>query len=54
MTLLGAIKQLQELRNAEDMPIYYKPIIAEIINTLINDAQEKRHGHWFDEEGEER
>ena len=46
MTYLGAIKQLHELRNAEDMPIYYKPVIAEVINTLLMDAEEIRYGHW--------
>ena len=45
MTLNGAIKQLQELRSAEDMPIYYKPVIAEVINVLLMDTQEVRHGH---------
>ena len=47
MTLMGAIKQLHELRSAEDMPIYYKPAIAEVINVLVMDAQEVRHGHWI-------
>ena len=46
MTLNGAIKQLHELRSAEDMPIYYKPVIAEVINVLLMDTQEVRHGHW--------
>lgn len=46
MTLAGAIKQLHELRSAEDMPIYFKPVIAEVINVLLMDAQELRHGHW--------
>ena len=46
MTYLGAIKQLHELRNAEDMPFYYKPAIAEVINVLLMDAQEVKHGHW--------
>ena len=46
MTLNGAIKQLHELRSAEDIPIYYKPAIAEVINVLLMDAQEVRHGHW--------
>lgn len=46
MTLAGAIKQLHELRSAEDMPIYYKPAIAEVINVLLMDAQEVRHGQW--------
>lgn len=47
MTLYGAIKQLHELRTAEDMPIYYKPIIAEVINVLLMDAQEEKHGKWI-------
>lgn len=47
MTLTGAIKQLHELRSAEDMPIYYKPVIAEVINVLLMDAQEVKHGHWI-------
>lgn len=47
MTLIGAIKQLHELRCAEDMPIYYKPAIAEVINVLLMDAQEVRHGRWI-------
>lgn len=46
MTYLGAIKQLHDLRNAEDMPLYYKPAIAEVINVLLMDAQEVRHGRW--------
>lgn len=46
MTLKGAIKQLHELQNTEDMPIYYKPAIAEIINVLLMDTQEVRHGRW--------
>ena len=46
MTLNGAIKQLHELRIAEDMPIYYKPIIAEVINVLLMDVQVVRHGEW--------
>lgn len=47
MTLNGAIKQLHELRSAEDMPIYYKPIIAEVINVLLMDTQEVKHGRWI-------
>ena len=46
MTLNGAIKQLHELRSAEDMPIYYKPAIAEVINVLLMDTQEVKHGRW--------
>ena len=47
MTLNGAIKQLHELRSAEDMPIYYKPAIAEVINVLLMDTQEVKHGRWL-------
>ena len=46
MTLNGAIKQLHELRNAEDMPIYYKPAITEVINVLLMDAVERKRGEW--------
>ena len=52
MTLIGAIKQLHELRNAEDIPIYYKPAIAEIINVLLMDPQEVKHGRWVKNEAE--
>lgn len=52
MTLNGAIKQLRDLRSAEDMPIYYKPAIAEVINVLLMDTQEIRHGHWIDVNGD--
>ena len=46
MTYLGAIKQLHELRAADDMPIFYKPAIAEVINVLLMDVQEVKHGYW--------
>lgn len=48
MTLQGAIKQLHELRCNEDMPIFFKPVIAEVINVLLIDAEEVRHGRWED------
>lgn len=47
MTYLGAIKQLHELRNAEDMPFYYKPAIAAVIDVLLMDVQEVKHGRWM-------
>lgn len=47
MTYLGAIRQLHELRVADDMPIYYKPAIAEVINVLLMDAQEVKNGWWI-------
>lgn len=49
MTLNGAIKQLQDFECAEDLPVYYKPAIAEIVNTLLMDVQEVRHGKWIDD-----
>lgn len=49
MTLYGAIKQLHELRAAEGMPIYYKPAIAEVINVLLTETEEVRHGKWINE-----
>jgi hypothetical protein len=52
MTLTGAIKQLHELRSAEDMPIYYKPVVAEVINVLLLDTQEVKHGRWIKMIGE--
>ncbi len=53
MTLNEAIKQLHELRCNEDVPVYLKPAIAEVINTLLMDAQEVRYGWWVDVEGYE-
>lgn len=47
MTFQGAIKQLHELRCNEDMPIFFKPAIAEVINVLLMDAKEVRHGRWI-------
>ena len=47
MTLNGAIKQLHELQCNEDVPAYLKPAIAEVINVLLMDAQEVRHGRWI-------
>lgn len=40
MTLKGAIFQLQELQDAEDMPTYYKPCLKEVIHTIETDAIE--------------
>lgn len=48
MTLKGAINQLQELKKAEDMPIYYKPCLEEIIHTIQTDAQEISHEQMSD------
>ena len=47
MTLQGAIKQLHELGCNEDTPVFFKPAIAEVINVLLMDAKEVRHGRWI-------
>ncbi len=46
MTLRGAIQQLRELHGNDDIPIYVKPAISKVIETLEMDAQEVRHGMW--------
>lgn len=46
MTLNESIKQLLEMYSDKTMPSYFKFDIAKIINTLLTDAQEVRHGHW--------
>ena len=51
MTLNGAIKQLHDLRCADDIPAYYKPVIDEIINVLLTDVCEIRHGQWVPARG---
>ena len=40
MTLNGAINELQNLRDAEDMPIYYKPVFNAVIETISTDIKE--------------
>ena len=47
MTLNGAIKQLHDMRCADDIPMYYRPAIAEVINVLLMDTEEVRHGQWI-------
>lgn len=51
MTLNGAIKQLRDLQTADDLPFYYKPAIAEVINVLLMDVQEVKHGQWINDNG---
>lgn len=29
------------------MPVFFKPVIAEVINVLLMDAEEVRHGRWI-------
>lgn len=50
MTLKGALNQLQELKDAEDMPMYFKPCLKEIIHTIQTDAQERKEGEWIDDD----
>ena len=50
MTLNGAIKQLHDIRCSDDIPVYYKPAIAEVINVLLMDTKEVRHGEWLETE----
>ena len=52
MTLNGAIKQLQEIQSNEDVPFYIKPAIKEVINVLLMDTQEIKHGQWIKNEAE--
>lgn len=47
MTLMGAIQQLRELHSNDDIPIYVKPAISKVIETLEMDTQEVRHGRWI-------
>ena len=34
MTLCGAVKQLMELRDNELMPVFFKPALSKVIETL--------------------
>lgn len=47
MNYLGALKQLEDFKTAEDIPTHYKPAIADIINVMLFDTQELKHGHWI-------
>ena len=37
MTIQGAIDELMNLLDADDVPIYYKPSIEKVIDTIILD-----------------
>ena len=51
MTLQGAIQQLHDLRSDDNFPFYYKPAIDKVIETILTDAQEVRHGRWIPDFG---
>lgn len=40
MTLNGAINELQNLRDAEDIPAHYKPAFNAVIETISTDIKE--------------
>lgn len=47
MTLGGALYELNIMCNSPEIPIYFKPVIEKIIETIQMDAQEVRHGEWI-------
>jgi len=47
MTIGGAISELNNLLKADDIPIYYKPSIKKVIET-IKALSEQRTGHCKD------
>ncbi len=46
MTLGGAIADLKNLMNADDIPFYYKPSIKKVIETIEMDAKPIVKGKW--------
>ena len=45
MTIGGAISELNNLLKADDIPIYYKPSIKKVIETI---EQEPKTGYWVE------
>ena len=41
MTIQGAISELQNLINADDIPFYYKPAIEKVIETIVDELLSK-------------
>lgn len=37
MTIQGAISELQNLLGADDIPLYYKPAIEKVIETIVDE-----------------
>lgn len=52
MTIGGALSDLNNLLNADDMPCYYKPSIKAVIDTIALE-QEPKTGHWIEHEQNE-
>lgn len=50
MTIQGAISELQNLLDADDIPFYYKGGIEKVIETITIDAEPVRHGEWIEQE----
>ena len=46
MTIGGAVSDLYNLLEADNIPFYYKPTIKKVIETIEQDAIEQRTGHW--------
>ena len=47
MTIEGAIAELQNLINADDVPFYYDGVIKKVIETIIDECKPKV-GEWLD------
>lgn len=52
MTIGGALSDLNNLLNADDIPCYYKPSIKAVMDTIALE-QEPKTGHWIEHEWEE-
>lgn len=44
MTIGGALSDLNNLLNADNIPFYYKPSIKAVMDTIISEYQ--KMGHW--------
>ena len=44
MTIGGALSDLNNLLNADNIPVYYKPSIKAVMDTIISEYQ--KMGHW--------
>ena len=46
MTIGGAIAELQNLLDAEDIPFFYKPVIQKVIETIEMDTSDCPHREY--------
>jgi len=51
MTVKGAIAELQNLMNQDDIPFYYKGSIKKVIETIQMDCRENITGEWVGHDG---